>query len=284
MATAEHIDLHLHSTASDGTLPPAQVVAAAAAGGLEVISLTDHDTIAGVSQAVEAGRSLGVRVIAGLEVSATWDGGEVHVLGYGVDPKHPDLLAHGAWAGGLRADRMAAMVARLQEQGVDVTMDSVEAEAGEDRESLARPHLARALVAAGYVEHAWEAFDRYIGDAHEAYVPTNLLPVEEAIALILEAGGVPIWAHPPEEHLDALLPRMRRAGLEGLEVYRPRWGVEKVRRLERRVRSAGLLASGGSDWHGPEAGALGEWSVPAALVAPLLERLGETPPLEVGHG
>jgi 3',5'-nucleoside bisphosphate phosphatase len=273
MAVPLRIDLHLHSTASDGTLPPEGVVAAAVAGGLDLISLTDHDTTAGVGSAIAAARGSGLRVIPGIEVSATWEGGEVHVLGYGVEVTHPDLVAHGAWAGARRVARMEAMVERLQEQGLDVTMEAVESLAGEDRESLARPHLARALQQAGYVEHTWEAFDRFIGDEHAAYVPTNLLPVEEAIDLVLRTGGIPVWAHPPEEAMDALLPRMRRAGLEGLEVFRPRWGVEKVKRLEGRARSAGLLVTGGSDWHGPEAGELGGFSVDAGKLAGFLERL-----------
>jgi 3',5'-nucleoside bisphosphate phosphatase len=274
MALPLRIDLHLHSTASDGTLPPEGVVGAAVAAGLDLVSLTDHDTAAGVPSALEAARGTGLRVIPGIEVSATWEGGEIHVLGYGVEVSHPDLVAHGACAGGRRVARMEAMVERLQEQGLEVTMDAVESLAGEDRESLARPHLARALQQAGYVEHTWEAFDRFIGDEHAAYVPTNLLPVEEAIELILRVGGIPVWAHPPEEAMDALLPRMRRAGLEGLEVYRPRWGIEKVKRLEARARSAGLLVTGGSDWHGPEAGELGSFSVGAEQLARFLERLG----------
>lgn len=273
MTDSLRIDLHLHSTASDGTLSPEGVVAAALEAGLHLVSLTDHDTVAGVGPATRAAEGTGLRVIPGIEVSATWDQGEVHLLGYGVQPDHPDLLAHGAWAGSLRVARMEAMVDRLRAQGLEVTMEAVESLAGEDRESLARPHLARALQEAGYVEHTWEAFDRYIGDGHEAYVPTNLLPVEEAIELVLRAGGVPVWAHPPEEAMDALLPRMRRAGLEGLEVYRPRWGAEKVKRLERRARSAGLLVTGGSDWHGPEGGELGSFTVGAGQVAGLLERL-----------
>jgi 3',5'-nucleoside bisphosphate phosphatase len=268
------IDLHVHSTASDGTLPPEGVIEAAHAGGLHLVALTDHDTVAGVPAAAEAARGLGMELLPGIEVSATWEGGEVHVLGYGVDPSHPRLLEHGSWAGGLRLRRMEAMVERLREQGLEITMESVEEAAGVDRESLARPHLARALQAAGYVEHPWEAFDRYIGDEHQAYVPTNLLPVEEAIALVLEGGGVPVWAHPPEEAMDALLPRMRRAGLEGLEVLRPRWGQEKIRRLKRRARSAGLLVTGGSAWHGPEGATLGEFALTEDEVGPFLERVG----------
>ncbi len=278
MTTASpFVDFHLHSTASDGTLPPGAVVHAAHEAGIRVLSLTDHDTVAGVVAARAAAEALGVGFVAGIEVSATWEDSEIHILGYGVDPEHPELVQHAAWAGTRRTQRMTDMIELLREQGVAVSMEAVEAVAGADRASLARPHLARALVEAGYVEHTWEAFDRYIGDGHPAYVPTNLLPVEEAIELIHRAGGLSSWAHPPEEALDALLPRMRRAGLDGLEVHRPRHNREKVRRLLSRSRSAGLVATGGSDWHGPEGGELGQFRLEAALVAPFLERLGIDP-------
>jgi 3',5'-nucleoside bisphosphate phosphatase len=272
------VDFHLHSTASDGTLPPGAVVHAAHEAGIGILALTDHDTVAGIPPARAAAESLGLTFVAGIEVSATWEESEIHVLGYGVDPEDPGLLDHAEWAGGRRIERMAGMVERLREQGLEVTMEAVESVAGADRGSLARPHLARALVEAGYVEHTWEAFDRYIGDAHPAYLPTNLLPVEEAIELIHRAGGIASWAHPPEEALDALLPRMRRAGLDGLEVHRPRHNREKVRRLLSRSRSSGLVATGGSDWHGPEGGELGGFRLEAGTVAPFLERLGIAPP------
>jgi len=276
MTPDARIDLHLHSTASDGTLPPAGVVAAALEAGLTLISLTDHDTAAGVPAAIEAARGTPLTVLPGIEVSATWEKGEIHILGYGVDPAHPAMVAHGAHAATRRSARMEGMVERLREQGIQVTMEEVEAVAGEDRESLARPHLARALVASGYVEHTWEAFDRYIGDQHPAFVPTNLVSVEEALELIRQAGGVSSWAHPPEEHMDALLPRMRRAGLDGLEVYRPRAPLERVRRFERRARTVGLVMTGGSDWHGPEGAELGVFHLESAQVAPFLQLLQDS--------
>lgn len=274
MNSTSRIDLHLHSTASDGTVSPAAVVAAALDAGLTCIALTDHDTAAGVPAAWEAAEGTGLTVLAGIEVSATWERGEIHILGYGIDPAHPAIMAHGAWAATRRSQRMEGMVARLQEQGLHVTMEEVEAVAGEDRESLARPHLARAMVAAGYVDHTWEAFDRYIGDEHPAFVPTNLVSVEEALTLIRDAGGISSWAHPPEEHMDELLPAMRRAGLDGLEVYRPRTPVDRVRRFERRARSADLVLTGGSDWHGPEGLALGSFHLEPGQIKAFLERVG----------
>ncbi len=277
MTESLRIDLHLHSTASDGTVSPAEVVAHAHAGGLTHIALTDHDTAAGVEEARREGEALGVVVIPGIEVSATWEEGEVHLLGYGIDPTHPEIVSHGRRAGTVRENRMAGMVARLQAQGIPITLEAVEVQAGPERESLARPHLARALVAAGVVEHTWEAFDRLIGDEHPAFVPTDLVSLEEGLELIHAAGGISSWAHPPEALLDTLLPRMRRAGLMGLEVHRPRTPRERAGRLLRRARSVGLLPTGGSDWHGPEGGVLGEFHLDGSALEGLFSALERTP-------
>ncbi len=268
------LDLHIHSTASDGTEAPEAVIAAAAAGKLDVVALTDHDTTAGVEAAHAAGVARAVEVVPGIEMSSTSGGREIHVLGYFVDPSAPAIRAHEARALGLRAERMRRMIRRLSEQGVQVTMDDVERAAGEDRQALARPHLARALLEAGEVVSVADAFDRFIGDDHAAYVPTDLVSPEGAIEIIIAAGGIPIWAHPPHDLLDALLPALTRAGLRGLEVYRPRTPADRVLRLERMARSSGLLLSGGSDWHGPDGGELGSFYVSGEEVARLLEAGG----------
>lgn len=268
------LDLHLHSTVSDGTLAPAGVVEAALAAGLDVISLTDHDSTAGVGPALEARRGRSLEIIPGLELSASWEANEVHILGYFVDPAHPDLVRHANWAGERRESRMREMVHRLQDQGIGVSYEDVEALAGAERESLARPHLARALAAGGHVASPAEAFDRYIGNEHPAYVPTRLLEAEEAVTLVLRAGGIPVWAHPYTFHLDGLLPRLVRAGLRGLEVYRPRTPPARIQLLEGYARSAGLLVTGGSDWHGPEGGPLGEFRVSSGEVERFLEAGG----------
>lgn len=268
------IDLHIHSTASDGTLPPAEVVEAAAAAELHVVALADHDTVTGVEPAREAGVRRSVDVIPALEVSSTWGEDEIHILGYFVDPLHPALVAHERRTRGLREDRIAGMLRRLESQGVRVGMEQVLEAAGADRHSLGRPHLARALQAAGYVESVAEAFERYIGDGHPAFLPTRFLEPVEAVELVLRTGGIPVWAHPPMELLDALLPSLCRGGLRGLEIYRPRLAPDRVLRLERVARSAGLLASGGSDWHGPDGGPLGSFSVGGDEVGALLEAGG----------
>jgi 3',5'-nucleoside bisphosphate phosphatase len=265
------LDLHMHSTASDGTVSPAGVVAAAVEGRLDVIALTDHDTVGGVLEARAAASGFPLEVIPALEVSSTWEEGEIHILGYFVDPTHPPLVAHGEFARTRRAERMQGMIDLLADEGVEVAFESVLEAAGFERSNLGRPHLARALLEGGYVASLSEAFDRFIGNAHPAYIPTRLLTLEEGVGLILDAGGVPVWAHPPVEHLDALLPRLVRAGLRGVEVFRPRNSRDRTLLLERTARSAGLVVSGGSDWHGPDDGPLGGFRVQSREVGRLLE-------------
>jgi 3',5'-nucleoside bisphosphate phosphatase len=269
-----NLDLHLHSTASDGTATPEEVVEAALAGGLDAIALTDHDTTAGVERARAAVAGRPLEVIPGIEVSTTENGSELHILGYFVDPTHPALQAYEGTAGDRRDERMREMVERLRDQGVDVTFEAVVEAAGEDRGNLGRPHLARALMESGYVATLPEAFDSYIGNGHPAYVPTRLLTPAKGIRLILEAGGIPVWAHPRDDELDRLLPGLVREGLRGLEVFRPRTPPYRVLELEKRARKAGLLRTGGSDWHGPDDGPLGEFRVTWDEVGELLEEGG----------
>jgi predicted metal-dependent phosphoesterase TrpH len=268
------LDLHIHSTASDGVWSPA-AVARRAAGRLDVIALTDHDTTAGVDAARRAADGLPLHVIPGVELSSTWRGKDIHVLGYFVDPAAAALREHEVRAEGARERRMAAMIERLRDQGVHVEMEAVLAAAGPERGSLGRPHLARALVAAGHAVSVPDAFDRWIGDAHPAFVPTAMVDPAGAVGIVRSAGGIAVWAHPPIDLIDALLPGMVSAGLRGLEVYRPRADSEQMGRLERIARTAGLLVTGGSDWHTPDAGSeLGDFHVTGDELARFLEEGG----------
>jgi len=270
-----NLDLHLHSTASDGSFPPGAVVHAAVAGHLDVIALTDHDTVAGVGDAMEAARGQSIHIIPGLEVSSTWNDREIHILGYFVDPSEARLRAHGGRARDRRAQRLEEMVERLQGQGVQVSFDDVVVAAGDGVASMGRPHLARALVDRGVVASIPEAFDRYIGNEHPAYIPTRLQDPEAAIAMIHGAGGIAVWAHPPMWMLHDLLPELVKVGLDGLEVYRPRNHADRVRELEQAATGAGLaILTGGSDWHGPDDGELGGFVVDSRQVSAFLERGG----------
>ena len=265
------LDLHVHSTASDGSWSPEAVVRGAGAGGLDVIALTDHDTIAGYPTAHRIGREIDVQVLPGIEVSSTYRGRDVHILGYFVDPDADPLARYGDRAVHRRAERMREILAKLAAQGIVVDYSSVEDAAGPDRVVIGRPHLAKALVAAGHAASIPDAFDRFIGDDCAAFVPTHLLTPTQAVALVQEAGGVPVWAHPPGDLVDPLLPELVGAGLRGLEVYRPRHKQSEVLRYENICHSSGLLVSGGSDWHTPDAGsALGDFFVTGDEVAKLL--------------
>ncbi len=269
------VDLHIHTTASDGAWAPEAVVRGAAAAGLDVIAITDHDTAAGVAQAQAVAHEARVQVIPGIEVSSTHRGSDVHILGYFIDPEAPALRAHHQRAVGRRTDRMHEMIGRLRTTGVEVTFDDVMEAAGPDHVSIGRPHLARALVARGYAASVAEAFVSLIGDNAPAYVPTRLLEPADAVRLVVDAGGIAIWAHPPAELVDELLPALVAEGLRGLEVYRPSHRSHDVLRYETICRERGLLMSGGSDWHTPEGGnRLGDFFVEAREIEALLAEGG----------
>ncbi len=269
------LDLHVHTTASDGSSTPAEVVGLAVDGGLDVLAITDHDTVAGIPAALEAAAETSLLLIPGIEVSSTYEGAEYHILGYFVDPQADAIQAHERHAVGGRESRMVEMVSHLRRQGLLIEMADVLDAAGPDRSVIARPHLARALVSKGYAKSVIDAFDRLIGDDHPAYVPTGLATPDEAIRLILEAGGIPVWAHPPLHAVARLLPAFVGAGLEGVEVYRPRSTAGHIRKLERAAEAAGLLVTGGSDWHDGERGhALGTFFVTEEDVRDFLEAGG----------
>ena len=269
------LDLHVHTTASDGSLSPREVVGLAVDGGLDVMAVTDHDTVAGIPAAIDAAAGSSLRLIPGIEVSSNDDGEEYHILGYFIDPQASSIQAHEQLALGGRERRMEEMVERLRRQGLVIEMVDVLEAAGPDRSAIARPHLARALVSKGYAKSVPDAFNRLIGDDHPAYVPMRLATPEEAIRLILDAGGIPVWAHPPMHALHRRLPAFIGAGLKGLEVYRPRGTPGHIGKLERAARTAGLLMTGGSDWHDPDRGlALGSFYVTEEDVGGLLEAGG----------
>ena len=268
------LDLHIHTTASDGAWSPA-AVARGAAGRLDVIAITDHDTLAGLEGARSGAAGLPLHVIPAVELSSTYRGRDIHVLGYFVDPDAPALKAHQAHAESARERRMAEMIDRLRDQGVHVQMEAVLAVAGPERASIGRPHLARALVEAGHAVSVPDAFDRLIGDGHAAFVPTAILDPAGAVEVVKSAGGIAVWAHPPTDLIDPLLRGLVRAGLRGLEVYRPRLDAQAMGHLERTARSAGLVVTGGSDWHTPDAGsALGDFHVTGDELARFLEEGG----------
>lgn len=267
------LDLHMHTTFSDGIHSPEEVVSRAVAGGLDVIAITDHDNTQGV---VPARRAAGgrIRVISGVEMSARWRDESIHILGYFVDPGAPRLIDHYRNLHRRRHERMQKIVERLAARGVHLPLARVGDQRASDTVPFTRPHLARALVRAGHAASVPDAFDRYIGAHCPAHVLVQSPTPQEVISTILAAGGTAVWAHPPLRHLDDLLPRLVAAGLRGLEVFRP-WSAGIREAVAARARSAGLLATGGSDWHGREGdGELGDFFVRAGNVREFLEAGG----------
>ena len=244
---------------------------AANAGGLDTIAVTDHDTAVGVAIArAAAASSGGPRVVAGIELTCSLDGAEVHLLGYGIDPSHPAIAAFAERGAALRRARLGGMVAKLNALGVRVRVEDVEVPPG--CASVGRPHLARALVKRNAVPTFQEAFNRYLADGGPAWIPSGGPPVAEGIATVHEAGGVSVWAHPSLEDARQF-PRTRALGLDGAETMRPRLEPTVSLALEQAAREAALLFGGGSDWHGAPP-ALGSWYVTERHVGELLARLG----------
>lgn len=266
-------DLHTHSTASDGTHPPADVVRLAAAAGLDTIALTDHDTLEGVVTAVRQGASDGVRVIAGAEFSVAAPWGEMHLLGYFLPPADSRLAAFLAGQREARAARMREIVQRLQRGGIAMSLEAVQREAGGD--ALGRPHAARALVRGQHVASIAAAFDRYLGRGRPAFVPKVLPDLATVTALVRGVGGVTSAAHLKGRGTRPALERLRQLGVDAVEVRHPAHDAERADRLDRLAAELGLLRSGGTDWHGEEeadeAGRahLGEITVPPEWVTAL---------------
>jgi predicted metal-dependent phosphoesterase TrpH len=257
------VDLHTHTTASDGAATPTELVDRARAVGLAAVALTDHDTVAGVADARAAGARVGLAVIAGVELSAVDGDREVHVLGLHLDDTGAlePLLVELRDARRRRAD---AMVGALRGLGVGVTLDTVLAEAGAG--AVGRPHVARALIAGGWVRDQREAFDRYLGSGRPAYVVKQRLPLSDAIQMLHAAGGIAVLAHPGRDGTRARLEAAQRVGLVGVEVRHPGHNAEDEARLRALADYLQLVPSGGSDWHGATEGTrvLGSMRVPAA--------------------
>ncbi len=272
------IDLHIHSTASDGMFTPSEVVHLALERGLTVIALTDHDTLAGVAEAQRAAIGTELEVIAGVEVNSEGDWGDLHFLGYYVDPEESLLRERLQAMREARVGRAYKMVERLREMGMELEWGEVRALAG--GASVGRPHVARALLDRGYVSTIREAFDRFIGNDGPAYVPRLRLTPPEVIEAIIGAGGVPVIAHPAHSGRTAVerIPEFVGYGLRGVEVYYPHHSPEEIETLLGLCRKYDLLVTGGTDFHGPavrEGAPLGSVYVPPECAQRLREAAGQ---------
>ncbi len=248
-AAVRRIDLHVHSTASDGLLPPGAVVELAAANAVGILGLTDHDTTQGIDEALLTGRTIGVEVIPGIELSTSVDKGELHMLGYLIDHHAPALEARLIEFREARSRRAALIVERLNDIDVAVRLERVQELAGTG--SIGRAHIARALVEAGFVASMDEAFERFLSRGRPAYVSRLRLTPIDAVNLIHLAGGVAVLAHPfTVDDLGSVLPALVSAGLDGLEVFYSLYNDDQHTHLAEIAQRFGLIATGGSDFHG----------------------------------
>lgn len=268
-------DLHIHSYLSDGRYSPSKIIEFAVQKHLNIISLTDHDTIAGIDEARRVIRtSETLQLIPGVEVSTCIGTEEIHILGYGINDTHPGLLELLANAQANRIKRVCHILDGLKAVGVSITVEEVKN--GYQTVSPGRMHIAHALIKRGYVRNFREAFDQYLnyGLNHGEYLATYFISSHRAIELILDAGGIPILAHPSIELFDRHVDALMTSGLAGVEVFKDaRSSIEEFY-FETVVKDKGLLSTGGSDWHGyHQTRNLGDFYVDATRIQPFLRTL-----------
>jgi 3',5'-nucleoside bisphosphate phosphatase len=244
------IDLHLHTTASDGLLTPAALIARAADAGLTIVAITDHDTVAGVPEAEAAAAARSLRLVIGIEITAVEHGQDVHILGYFFDPAHPGLAAFLRAQRSDRVRRVKEMGARLRDAGVEVDVEALLARAAAGGTSIGRPAIADALVATGCVADRTEAFDKWLGRGKPAFVPRCGASGADVIRVIHEAGGIASLAHPGVLREDALIPVLADAGLDAIEVWHSDHAADDRSRYAAIADQRNLCRSGGSDFHG----------------------------------
>ncbi|NPV28290.1 MAG: PHP domain-containing protein [Firmicutes bacterium] len=262
-------DLHVHSTASDGTLTPEEIVNQAVQSGLSAISLTDHDTVDGIYSALRTATGKDLELVPGIELNTDWEGIEVHILGYYIEFQAGWFQQALNDLRNAREERAAAMIGKLKKIGISLSPARVKEIAGPA--PIGRPHIAQALIEAGYVSSVEEAFQCYLGQGKPAYVARHRLSPFQAIALIRKGGGIPVLAHPGLMDRDELIPEFIKAGLLGIEVYYPRHTPEMIARYVWICQKSGLIMTGGSDSHGPglDYPPLGTITVPDQTVADL---------------
>jgi predicted metal-dependent phosphoesterase TrpH len=285
------IDLHIHSTASDGTFSPSEILQLASRSGLRAIAITDHDTLDGSRQALECGIPATLHFITGVEISTQpamdWDAiGSLHILGYGIDPRHSELRQTLSKFQQVRIERTHRILDRLRNLGIPLTMEQVAAEVGQG--AAGRPHVASAMVKAGAVADIDEAFQKYLRKGCPAYVSKERLDCLQAFELIRAAGGIPVLAHPSlipcrsNDELAGLVASLCKIGLKGLEVYYTEHSRQAVALYMALAEKFGLTVTGGSDFHGrltphvKMGKGTGELHVPYALFEYLISNHGLT--------
>lgn len=261
------VDLHCHTTSSDGLFTPRELVQAASKLGLKAVGITDHDTISGWSEALDAGEKYGVEIVRGVELNTEWQGIEVHILGYEMAPESSQFQEKLQELRDDRGKRILKILARLHDLNIEITAEEIKTVT--HGESIGRPHVAQVLMQRGYVNTIKEAFDTYIGAGAPAYVPRLKLTPEEGIKLIRVAGGVAVLAHPGIHQLGHLFLPWIKAGLQGIEVSHSEHTPEDERHYRALANRYHLIKTGGSDFHGEQRKPgvkLGGWGVPYEAV------------------
>ena len=271
-----HVDLHLHTTASDGVLSPSEIVRYAKAKGLQAIAITDHDTIDGCEEGLSEGERIGFEVIPGIEISAEYSPGSMHILGFFLDIHHPLLNERLEYLQKARAERNPKMVAKLNQLGMEVTYEEVLKASGGGQ--VGRPHFANVLLEKKYVRNFQEAFERFLKKGAPAYVDKFRFTSKEALHFIHEAGGMAVLAHPNTlgvkrySELEKLALQLVDEGLKGIEVYYPEHSAVEVAQYKNLADRYSLLSTGGTDYHGIEKNGLdigvgrGEMKLPYSIV------------------
>jgi predicted metal-dependent phosphoesterase TrpH len=244
------IDLHLHTTASDGRSTPAQLAARASEVGLRVIAVTDHDTMAAVEETARAAAAHGIAVVPGIEITAVLDGRDVHVLGYYLDAGNVRLLKLQAQQCQERMDRAREIADRLARAGAPVDIEPLLASAAARGGTVARPQLAAALVAAGHASSIADAFDRLLGESSPGYVPHRGPRPSDVVDVIASEGGIPSLAHPGATKRDDIIPELMDRGLAAIEAYHSAHDAAQQEHYVELARRHGLAITGGSDYHG----------------------------------
>lgn len=240
-------DLHLHTTASDGSFTPAEVVEMASAKGINTLAITDHDTTKGIKEAVDTGKKLGVNVIPGIELSTKYKGKNIDILGYGISCESKELLATLKKMRDYRENRAQIIVKKFCELGMPITEEDVQKHS--KGEVIARPHIAKAVVEKGYAKNAQEVFDLYLGDGKPCAVDKMVLSPEDGIRLIHQAGGMAVLAHPVLIQDDQMAEELMRLPLDGIEVWHRKHSKEDSARYKKMAEKYNKLITGGSDYH-----------------------------------
>ena len=264
-------DLHLHTAFSDGTDAPDELIKKAVKAGLSAVAITDHDSVDAIPAAIDSGIIHGIEVIPGIELTAEYEGLEIHILGYFLDYRNSALQEKLSFLEKARIERIHGMVAKLQGMGVKIDADKIFTLSGKG--IVGRLHVARVMVSEGIISSIWEAFSKYIGNNGPAYVLGFKFSPQDACKLIRSTGGIPVLAHPYALRRDDLIPQLVKFGIKGLEVYYPEHTNTMRNKYIRICREYKLLSTGGSDYHGsakPEV-SLGKFKVPYELVEILRE-------------